>query len=156
MRIPALRRNKQKLVPIFLLYKEHAYRFEKNGMRALNFYFVCRQTVIIFYNASLLLPTMWSCHTICYLHWAWTMSSASPKRWKWTISRSLKYAITRFTSGSFDTLKMLSYVVLAFCSAAIMYRQLFKRKNGQTFRCAKTEKHRYDTLCGVFFAANGC
>ena len=53
----------------------------------------------------------------------WIESRASPKRWKWTTSRSRRYAMTRFTSGSSESRKMLSYVVLAFCSAAIAKEQ---------------------------------
>lgn len=43
---------------------------------------------------------------------------ASPNRWKWTISRSRRNLMTSFTSGSSESLRMLSYVTRAFCSAA--------------------------------------
>ena len=42
----------------------------------------------------------------------------SPKRWKCTISRSLRKRRGATISGSFISLKRLSYTTLAFCSAA--------------------------------------
>ena len=43
---------------------------------------------------------------------------ASPKRWKWTTSRSRRKRMASFTSGSSEMRRMLSYVTRAFCSAA--------------------------------------
>ncbi len=62
----------------------------------------------------LFIPGQKPCSAGVFCSW----SRASPKRWKWTISRWRRNFITSLTSGSSDTRRMLSYTARAFCSAA--------------------------------------
>lgn len=55
------------------------------------------------------------------------------------------------TSGSSLSLKILSYVALAFCSGAIAYAQQIKEKMDKHSAAQKPRKRRNDALCGVFF-----